>query len=199
MARCIANDGIVPVWSQAYDSPRLPLIIRADGPIHTDEIDESDAQLYQALTTIARVGPREATPVSTAGAASADPRRHGPLSAAAASALASGASGSAASGALQSERRPVRVGSDRQRSRSVHAGASAARTLQVRRLGHLLLGAERLSARSVFTAGSDDRTLQVRRQRRMLLGLRTTAARINAYRDETADARDGCGLSLHPG
>jgi pimeloyl-ACP methyl ester carboxylesterase len=60
IARCMEHDGIVPAWSQAYDFPRLPLIVKTDGPIHTRETADSDEQLYQALTTIAGVGPREA-------------------------------------------------------------------------------------------------------------------------------------------
>ena len=60
--RCMEHDGIVPAWSQAYDLPRLPIIVKIDGPIHTRETVESDGPLYEALTTIARVGPREASP-----------------------------------------------------------------------------------------------------------------------------------------
>jgi len=62
LARCVEHDGIVPAWSQAYDYPRLPLIVRVDGPIHTKETTESDAQLYQALTTIANIPIRTASP-----------------------------------------------------------------------------------------------------------------------------------------
>jgi hypothetical protein len=62
IARCMEHDGIVPAWSQAYDLPRLPIIVKIDGAIHTRETAESDEQLHEALTTIARVGPREASP-----------------------------------------------------------------------------------------------------------------------------------------
>ena len=66
IARCLEHDGIVPAWSQAYDYPRLPLIVRTDGPVHTRETEESDEQLYQALTTIAQVGARPVAPVPDA-------------------------------------------------------------------------------------------------------------------------------------
>ena len=48
VARCYEHDGIVPAWSQAYDAPRLPYIIRLNGPIHTGETSDSDDQLYEA-------------------------------------------------------------------------------------------------------------------------------------------------------
>src|SRR5262245_48646751 len=64
VASCYEHDGIVPVWSQAYDAPRLPFILRSDGPIHTGETSDSEDQLYQALTTVAGVGPRETPPPS---------------------------------------------------------------------------------------------------------------------------------------
>ena len=60
IARCMENDGIVPAWSMAYDIPRVPHIVRLDGPIHTQETADSDEQLYEALTTIAMVGRRPA-------------------------------------------------------------------------------------------------------------------------------------------
>lgn len=60
IGKCYEHDGIVPAWSQAYDVPRLQFILRADGPVHTGETADSHDQLYQALTTIARVAAREA-------------------------------------------------------------------------------------------------------------------------------------------
>jgi len=62
LARCYEHDGIVPAWSQAYDIPRLPFIVRSDGPVHTGETSDSHDQLYQALTTVAGVAMREAVP-----------------------------------------------------------------------------------------------------------------------------------------
>lgn len=61
IARCVEHDGLVPAWSQAYDLPRLPLIVRTSSPVHTAETSGSDAQLYQALTTIALVPVRSAS------------------------------------------------------------------------------------------------------------------------------------------
>ncbi len=58
VGRCYEHDGIVPAWSQAYDHPRVPLILDLDGPIHTREMSESRDQLFQALTTLAHVEPR---------------------------------------------------------------------------------------------------------------------------------------------
>jgi pimeloyl-ACP methyl ester carboxylesterase len=57
VARCREHDGIVPAWSQAYDFPRVPLIVLQDGPVHTKETQQSDEPLYLALTTTARVQP----------------------------------------------------------------------------------------------------------------------------------------------
>jgi hypothetical protein len=62
IARCYEHDGIVPVWSQAYDYPRLPLIIRRDGPIHLHETRTSDDQLVEALAGTARVALRPDPP-----------------------------------------------------------------------------------------------------------------------------------------
>lgn len=62
LGRCYEHDGIVPAWSQVYDVPRLPYIVRADGPIHTGETADSDDQLYQALLS-AGVLPRT-TPIA---------------------------------------------------------------------------------------------------------------------------------------
>jgi hypothetical protein len=45
----------------AYDIPRVPYIVRVDGPIHTRETSDSDDQLYEALTRTALVRPRETT------------------------------------------------------------------------------------------------------------------------------------------
>jgi pimeloyl-ACP methyl ester carboxylesterase len=59
LASCYEHDGIVPAWSQAYDLPRTPFILRSDGPIHTGETSDSDDQLYQALTTVAGVAKRK--------------------------------------------------------------------------------------------------------------------------------------------
>jgi hypothetical protein len=60
LGRCYEHDGIVPAWSQVYDVPRLPYIVRSDGPIHTGETADSDDQLYQALLG-AGVLPRDTT------------------------------------------------------------------------------------------------------------------------------------------
>jgi len=62
LGRCYEHDGIVPAWSQAYDQPRTPFLLRTDGPIHTKETSESDEQLYQALTTVAGIAKRDSTP-----------------------------------------------------------------------------------------------------------------------------------------
>jgi hypothetical protein len=59
--RCYEHDGIVPVWSQVYDYPRVPLVVMGDGPIHTREISDSGDQLLQALTIVAQV-PRRIDP-----------------------------------------------------------------------------------------------------------------------------------------
>ena len=59
LARCYEHDGIVPAWSQAYDSPRLGYLLRTQGPIHTAETSESDAQLYEALMNVAGVVKRD--------------------------------------------------------------------------------------------------------------------------------------------
>ena len=61
IARCYEHDGIVPAWSQAYDIPRTPFLLRSDGPIHTQETSESDPQLYDALTMVAGVLKRDPT------------------------------------------------------------------------------------------------------------------------------------------
>jgi pimeloyl-ACP methyl ester carboxylesterase len=61
LGSCYEHDGIVPAWSQAYDVPRLPFLVRDQGPIHTQETSESDDQLYQALTTVAGVAERDPT------------------------------------------------------------------------------------------------------------------------------------------
>jgi pimeloyl-ACP methyl ester carboxylesterase len=62
LGKCYEHDGLVPAWSQAYDYPRLPLIVRTDGPVHTDETTDSDDQLYEALTSIGHVLRRDALP-----------------------------------------------------------------------------------------------------------------------------------------
>ena len=62
IGRCREHDGIVPTWSQAWDYPRVPVIFREDGPVHTRETSESDAQIFQALTTVAQVAERTAPP-----------------------------------------------------------------------------------------------------------------------------------------
>ena len=64
LGHCYEHDGIVPAWSQAYDHPRVQFIIVPDGPIHTNEMSQSDDQLFLALTTVAHVPLREeaATP-----------------------------------------------------------------------------------------------------------------------------------------
>lgn len=62
LGKCYEHDGLVPAWSQAYDYPRLPLIVRTDGPIHTKETTDSDDQLYQALTEFGQVIRRDALP-----------------------------------------------------------------------------------------------------------------------------------------
>jgi pimeloyl-ACP methyl ester carboxylesterase len=59
LGRCYEHDGIVPAWSQYYDSPRLAYLLRNEGPIHTGETSESDEQLYQALTTVAGIAKRD--------------------------------------------------------------------------------------------------------------------------------------------
>jgi hypothetical protein len=59
---CYEHDGIVPAWSQAYDNPRLPLILSTDGPIHTRETRDLGPQLYQALTSIVHVPVRVVVP-----------------------------------------------------------------------------------------------------------------------------------------
>ncbi len=59
IARCYEHDGIVPVWSQAYDYSRVQLIVMPNGPIHTREMAESDEQLIQALTVVAHVPRRD--------------------------------------------------------------------------------------------------------------------------------------------
>jgi hypothetical protein len=59
LGRCYEHDGIVPAWSQYYDSPRLAYLLRSEGPIHTGETSESDEQLYQALTTVAGIAKRD--------------------------------------------------------------------------------------------------------------------------------------------
>jgi pimeloyl-ACP methyl ester carboxylesterase len=59
LAKCYEHDGIVPAWSQTYDTPRLQYLLRSDGPIHTGETSESDDQLYQAFTTVAGVAQRD--------------------------------------------------------------------------------------------------------------------------------------------
>jgi hypothetical protein len=64
IARCREHDGIVPTWSQAWDYPRVPVIFRENGPVHTRETSESDAQLFQALTTVAQIAERTAPPAS---------------------------------------------------------------------------------------------------------------------------------------
>ena len=64
LGRCYEHDGIVPAWSQVYDYPRVPLILNLNGPIHTRELVESNDQLYQALTTVAHVQPRQDVPSS---------------------------------------------------------------------------------------------------------------------------------------
>mgnify|MGYP002784384420 CR=1 FL=1 len=67
MARCYEHDGLVPAWSQAYDHPRLPLVLMLDGPIHTREAYDSDEALFEALTTTARVPLRTDPPPPTEG------------------------------------------------------------------------------------------------------------------------------------
>jgi pimeloyl-ACP methyl ester carboxylesterase len=68
LAQCHEHDGIVPVWSQAYDYPRTPFLVQTEGPIHTGETSQSDEQLYQALTTVAGVAKRDpASPPPAAG------------------------------------------------------------------------------------------------------------------------------------
>lgn len=62
LAHCYEHDGIVPAWSQAYDVPRLPLIVNLNGPIHTEETSANVPALYDALTTIANVPLRSALP-----------------------------------------------------------------------------------------------------------------------------------------
>jgi pimeloyl-ACP methyl ester carboxylesterase len=68
LGSCYEHDGIVPAWSQAYDLPRLPFLVRDQGPIHTQETSESDEQLYQALTAVAGIAKRDpASPPPTGG------------------------------------------------------------------------------------------------------------------------------------
>jgi pimeloyl-ACP methyl ester carboxylesterase len=59
LGRCYEHDGIVPAWSQNYDSPRLAYALRTQGPIHTGETSESDEQLYEALLNVAGVVKRD--------------------------------------------------------------------------------------------------------------------------------------------
>jgi pimeloyl-ACP methyl ester carboxylesterase len=75
LAKCYEHDGIVPIWSQAYDIPRTPYLLRSDGPIHTRETSESDSQLYEALTTVANIPRRDpaSPPPSSAPPPSSDP------------------------------------------------------------------------------------------------------------------------------
>lgn len=65
MARCYAHDGIVPAWSQAYDHPRVQFFVMNNGPIHTQEVAQSDDTLYLALTTVAHVPPAVTPPPPT--------------------------------------------------------------------------------------------------------------------------------------
>jgi pimeloyl-ACP methyl ester carboxylesterase len=58
IGRCYHHDGMVPAWSQAYDTPRLSLIVNVDGPIHTKETAEAIPLVFDALTTIAGIPPR---------------------------------------------------------------------------------------------------------------------------------------------
>jgi pimeloyl-ACP methyl ester carboxylesterase len=72
VGHCYEHDGIVPAWSQAYDSPRVQFIVASNGPIHTREMSETDDQLFQALTSIAHVPAREES-APGAGALPQDP------------------------------------------------------------------------------------------------------------------------------
>ena len=53
---CDYNDEVVPLWSQQL--PGAPLLLEADGPVHTREIQSSDYYLYHALTNWGQIPPR---------------------------------------------------------------------------------------------------------------------------------------------
>ena len=108
----MSTTGIVPAWSQAYDLPRLPFLVRDQGPIHTQETSESDEQLYQALTTVAGIAKR-------------DPASPPPLAARRPPESTAASAAGPANRPLQDHRRSVCMGCERFWSRPMLAVAAA--------------------------------------------------------------------------
>ena len=62
VAQCRENDGVVPAWSQAYDFPRLPLVIRENSLAHSEETTKSADDLYSVLANFVGVPRRGILP-----------------------------------------------------------------------------------------------------------------------------------------